>query len=75
MKAAALLVFLVGASVALDTVQGVGAARRYADEVRGGAFPAVEHSFGLKKQGGAPEPASASGTNVVPLRPVYGPAE
>ena len=55
--------------------QGVGAARRYADEVRGGAFPAVEHSFGLKKQGGAPEPASASGTHVVPLRPVSGPAE
>ncbi|MGE0786865.1 MAG: 3-methyl-2-oxobutanoate hydroxymethyltransferase [Sandaracinaceae bacterium] len=58
--------------------EGVAAARRYADEVRGGAFPSEEHSFG----GPAPaiEPAvsavaSSGGSNVVPLRPVYGPEE
>ncbi|HBQ19890.1 MAG: 3-methyl-2-oxobutanoate hydroxymethyltransferase [Sandaracinaceae bacterium] len=58
--------------------EGVGAARRYADEVRGGAFPGVDHSFGLKKAERAAESASASAggaDNVVQLRPVYGPAE
>ncbi|GAB5546631.1 MAG: 3-methyl-2-oxobutanoate hydroxymethyltransferase [Sandaracinaceae bacterium] len=58
--------------------EGVGAARRYADEVRGGAFPGVDHSFGLKKTERAAESASASAggaDNVVQLRPVYGPAE
>lgn len=53
--------------------EGVAAARRYAGEVRGGAFPEVAHSFGA----GKPRVATATGeaANVVPLRPVYGPYE
>jgi len=59
---------------------GVKAARRYADEVRAGVFPAQEHSFGLKKKtldraSGDGVEERGSNANVVPLRPVYGPAE
>lgn len=51
---------------------GVTAARRYAQEVRTGAFPSDAHSFGANA---APTQAAADGHNVVPLRPVYGPSE
>ncbi|HJL19254.1 MAG TPA: 3-methyl-2-oxobutanoate hydroxymethyltransferase [Sandaracinaceae bacterium LLY-WYZ-13_1] len=55
---------------------GVEAARRYADEVRAGAFPSAAHSFGLKKQPKATAEAVGGGNaEVVPLRPVYGPTE
>lgn len=50
---------------------GVEAARRYAKEVRSGAFPSAAHSFGPSRL-----PEAATGTDgVVPLRPVYGPVE
>ncbi len=72
--------------------EGVAAARRYAEEVRAGAFPEAAHSFGMGKLRedaeahsvavGEEQPSgheeSATPTkrnNVVPLRPVYGPAE
>jgi 3-methyl-2-oxobutanoate hydroxymethyltransferase len=38
--------------------EGVAAARRYGDEVRAGAFPTQEHSFGNVKKSDAPAPAS-----------------
>jgi 3-methyl-2-oxobutanoate hydroxymethyltransferase len=57
--------------------EGVAAARRYGDEVRGGEFPTAEHAFGTveRKSASAP-PARGAGpalATVVPLRPVYGP--
>jgi 3-methyl-2-oxobutanoate hydroxymethyltransferase len=62
--------------------EGVEAARRYADEVRAGAFPTEAHAFGtvqkLAEKSAAPLPArapSAGGATVVPLRPVYGPSD
>lgn len=63
--------------------EGVEAARRYAEEVRSGAFPSEEHAFGTVKREGAivvrQEKRSASASsapdNVVPLRPVYGPSD
>ncbi|MFK7991800.1 MAG: 3-methyl-2-oxobutanoate hydroxymethyltransferase [Sandaracinaceae bacterium] len=70
--------------------EGVDAARRYAEEVRFGLFPTDAHSFGAKKKkpaeaNAAPRAvtsgmathavANGSSGTVVPLRPVYGPAE
>jgi 3-methyl-2-oxobutanoate hydroxymethyltransferase len=60
--------------------EGVAAARRYADEVRAGTFPAEEHGFGsVQRRSGETardaRTASAGGATVVPLRPVYGPSE
>jgi len=57
--------------------EGVNAARRYADEVAAGTFPEAAHSFGLKKAAEVtPRTRAVHDThNVVPLRPVYGPAE
>ena len=58
---------------------GVACARRYADEVRSGAFPGLEHSFGVAAPPSerlAAEPAvGGEPSNVVQLRPVYGPSE
>jgi 3-methyl-2-oxobutanoate hydroxymethyltransferase len=58
--------------------EGVEAARRYADEVRAGAFPTEAHAFGTVQRSAAPSarpaPVAAGGT-VVPLRPVYGPSD
>ncbi|MFW2388697.1 MAG: 3-methyl-2-oxobutanoate hydroxymethyltransferase [Polyangiales bacterium] len=49
---------------------GVAAARRYADEVRAGAFPSEEYSFGNVKKNEDP----ASGLSLVRhVRPAYGP--
>ncbi len=56
--------------------EGVAAARRYADEVKSGAFPDAAHSFGAGKAPSvAPAMAAGETGNVVPLRPVYGPVE
>ncbi|MCA9610856.1 MAG: 3-methyl-2-oxobutanoate hydroxymethyltransferase [Myxococcales bacterium] len=55
--------------------EGVAAARRYADEVKSGAFPDAAHSFGVGKAKSTPPPAVAEVGNVVPLRPVYGPVD
>ncbi len=57
--------------------EGVEAARRYADEVRHGAFPTEAHAFGTVQKDALPPrqaPAAGGGT-VVPLRPVYGPSD
>ncbi len=58
---------------------GVEAARRFAEEVRTGAFPSEEHAFGTVRRDAtaeAPKRAAASAPdNVVPLRPVYGPSD
>jgi len=52
--------------------EGVAAARRYRDEVRAGAFPDEEHSFGNVKTSEAP--AATSGLSLVPgTRPARGP--
>jgi len=52
--------------------EGVAAARRYRDEVRAGAFPDEEHSFGNVKTSDAQ--AVASGLSLVPgTRPARGP--
>jgi len=51
--------------------EGVAAARRYRDEVRAGAFPDEEHSFGNVKTSEAP--AATSGLSLVPgTRPARG---
>ena len=55
--------------------EGVAAARRYASEVQSGAFPADSHSFGAEQPRAAARYEQGDGANVVPLRPVYGPAE
>jgi 3-methyl-2-oxobutanoate hydroxymethyltransferase len=69
--------------------EGVEAARRYAHEVRHGAFPAEEHAFGTVQRRAAPPSrleavgeaprghgnGHGSGGTVVPLRPVYGPSD
>jgi len=54
--------------------EGVEAARRYAVEVQHGEFPSEEHSCGVGKKRG-PERDPTTSSNVVPLRPVYGPSE
>lgn len=51
--------------------EGVAAARRYAEEVRAGAFPSAEYAFG-NVQNVRAAPAIA---DVVQLRPAYGPSE
>ncbi len=61
--------------------EGVEAARRYADEVKSGAFPTEEHSFGTVASASGKRPTAPPRTatggqgfaTVVPLRPVYGP--
>ncbi|MBX3269289.1 MAG: 3-methyl-2-oxobutanoate hydroxymethyltransferase [Sandaracinaceae bacterium] len=55
--------------------EGVEAARRYADEVRHGAFPDAAHAFGASAPRAVPSRAAGDNGNVVPLRPVYGPVE
>lgn len=59
--------------------EGVEAARRFAEEVRAGAFPSEEHAFGVVRRDAAAEPpmraAASAPDNVVPLRPVYGPSD
>lgn len=61
--------------------EGVEAARRYAEEVRSGAFPEAQYTFGNLRN---PEPASAPSNpapsngaeaDAAPLRPAYGPSE
>lgn len=55
--------------------EGIAAARRYRDDVRGGAFPTAEHSFGEVKKDPASLPAPAHGS-VVRLRASgYGPQD
>jgi 3-methyl-2-oxobutanoate hydroxymethyltransferase len=52
--------------------EGVAAARRYRDEVRAGAFPTEEYSFGNVKKSEAPAPKS--GLSLVhDVRTAYGP--
>lgn len=68
--------------------QGVEAARRYAGEVRAGAFPDALHAFGNVRTGTvrsdeaqragrkrAPKRSARATAEVVPLRPVYGPSD
>ena len=68
---------------------GVAAAKRYAEEVRAGAFPDAEHAFGTVQASAAAQPAARGqrdrkrpkrparngSAEVVPLRPVYGPID
>ncbi len=51
--------------------KGVEATRAYVDEVRGGVFPGVEHSFGL----GPAQPASSAPTQLTAATPAYGPTQ
>jgi 3-methyl-2-oxobutanoate hydroxymethyltransferase len=60
--------------------EGVEAAKLYAAEVKSGAFPTADHSFGSVQRSNRPRTvqpaaATASGGNVVQLRPVYGPSD
>jgi 3-methyl-2-oxobutanoate hydroxymethyltransferase len=56
---------------------GVEATRAYCDEVKGGAFPAEEHSFGLGKSTKKPSTprGAAIPNNVVAIAVGYGPTE
>jgi 3-methyl-2-oxobutanoate hydroxymethyltransferase len=52
----------------------VEATRAYVSEVKSGAFPSAQHSFGMaKRELGPPEPTGAKAV-VEPVVPVYGPA-
>lgn len=51
--------------------RGVAAVRAYVDEVREGAFPAAEHSFGLGPARAAAEPLA----RLIETTPVYGPTQ
>lgn len=52
----------------------VEATRAYVDELRAGAFPGAEHSFGMAPPPPAPEPTGAAAVNA-PSAPAYGPAD